>query len=542
MKAKLLLSSLLLVSGIAYANSQPRLIVQLVVDQLRGDLIHQYEHEFGEAGFKYLLAHGIDFQNAHHPHANTTTCAGHSTIATGSYPALHGIVDNDWYDRKTKKLIYCMEDLDARPLPTAHTKITIEGRSPRNLKASTMSDEIILAHKGRAFAVSLKDRSAIALAGHAGKAFWFDKTNGGFMTTNYYYTAYPQWVQDWNKNYHPQDYTWNLSQSKERYLNANTPIFPQQLKGLGTTFPHQIANAPSEQYFKFLSKTPKADQLTADFAEHLLDEEQLGKNPNKTDYLGISFSAVDAIGHQFGSSSLEAEDNLLMLDQTLAHLLKTIDQKVGLENALIVLTADHGGGDNPAYLKQNHIDEIKPVDTQDASNKVVALLKKRYQLPAEALMSITPPYVYLNHQIIDEHKLNLSKVSQSVAELLNDQPGVFKAYSLPLTKVEIDWISAKVDRMAYPYRSGDVYLVPPPYQSKGSGSDERVTHGSPWQYDSYVPLLFVNAGFKGQRISRPVFTTDIASTLSALLLIKTPSAAVGEPLHEVIDAMNSNVK
>jgi predicted AlkP superfamily pyrophosphatase or phosphodiesterase len=538
MKAKIFLSTLLLATSITYASTQPRLIVQIVIDQLRGDLIHQYEHEFGDSGFKYLLGHGLDFQNAHHPHANTTTCAGHSTIATGSYPALHGIVDNDWYDRKSNKLVYCMEDPNALPLPTEHTKVTIAGRSPNNLKASTISDEIILARKGKAFGVSLKDRAAIALAGHAGKAFWFDKTNGGFMTTIYYYTAYPQWVQKWNNNYHPQDYTWNLSGAKEKYQNANTPIFPQHIKVFGKTFPHKIADAPSEQYFKFLSKTPKADQLTADFAELLLTEEQLGKNPNKTDYLGVSFSAVDAIGHQFGSSSLEAEDNLLMLDKTLAHLLKTIDQQVGLDNTLIVLSADHGGGDNPAYLTQNHIAEIKPLNEQDASKKVVNLLKQQYNLPAETLMSITPPYVYLNHQIISAHKLDVSTVSRTVAELLNHQPGVFKSYTLPVTNVEKDWVSAKVNRMAYPYRSGDVYLVPPPYQTKGSNSDDRVTHGSPWQYDSYVPLLFVNARFKPQQITRPVFTTDIASTLSALLRIKAPSAAVGKPLPEVINAVN----
>ncbi len=540
MKTKLFFSTFFLSVCLTHANSQPpKLVVQIVVDQLRGDLIHQHQSQFGEDGFNYLLNHGLDFHNAHHPHANTTTCAGHATIATGSYPAMHGIVDNDWYDRKTNKLVYCMEDFTAIPLPTSHTKKTNDGRSPRNLKASTISDEIILAHKGKAFAVSLKDRSAIALAGHAGKAFWFDKSNGGFITTNYYYSAYPQWVDNWNKNYHPQNFTWNLSQAKAAYQNANTTVFPQHIKEFGQTFPHQIANAPSEQYFKFLSKTPKADQLTADFAEHLLVAEHLGKTANQTDYLGISFSAVDAIGHQFGPNSLEAEDNLLILDQTIAHLLKNIDKQVGLDNVLIVLTADHGVADSPSYLKEHHIAEIKPLNANDASQKVIAFLNERYKLPKETLMSITPPYVYLNHEIIAAHQLSLSSVSQNVAELLNHQPGVFKAYPLPIINIERDWITAKVDRMSYPYRAGDVYLVQPPYQSKGAHSDDRVTHGSPWQYDSYVPLLFVNAGFKAQRIARPVFTTDIAPTLSALLVIKSPSAAVGEPLAEVLAALDN---
>lgn len=537
MKNTFIAPLLFLATCLSHASTQaPKLVVQIVVDQLRGDLIHQHQTQFGSDGFNYLLSHGLDFHNAHHPHANTTTCAGHSTIATGSYPAMHGIVDNDWYDRKTNKLMYCMEDNKAQPLTTSHTLKLTEGRSPRNLKASTISDEIVLARKGKAFAVSLKDRSAIALAGHAGKAFWFDKTNGGFITTNYYYSSYPQWVSNWNKNYQPTNFTWNLSQAKENYQNANTPVFPQVIKEFGQGFPYQIANAPSEQYFKFLSKTPKADQLTADFAEQLLASEQLGKTANHTDYLGISFSAVDAIGHQFGPNSLEAEDNLLMLDKTIAHLLQRIDQQVGLDNVLIVLTADHGVTDSPSYLKAHKIAEIKPINLKDANQKIISFLSKRYQLPKETLMEISPPYIYLNHQIIADHKLSLTKISLDVAELLSHQPGVFKAYPLPIVNIERDWITAKVNRMAYPYRSGDVYLVQPPYQSYGAHNESRIAHGSPWRYDSYVPLLFVNGGFKAQRIARPVFTTDIATTLAALLMIKSPSAAVGEPLTEVLTA------
>lgn len=537
MKHKLFFLALFLSNYLSHATNQPpQLIVQIVIDQLRGDLIHQHQTQFGANGFNYLLNHGFDFLNAHHPHANTTTCAGHATIATGSYPALHGIIDNDWYDRKTNKMVYCMEDLNVNPLANTHTLHKIEGRSPKNLKASTISDEIILARKGKAFAVSLKDRSAIALASHAGKAFWFDKTNGGFITTNYYYNTYPQWVTQWNNDYQPKDFTWNLSKPKEYYQNANTPVFPQQLKAFKQGFPHQIANAPSEQYFKFLSKTPKADQLTADFAEHLLAAEQLGKTKNKTDYLGISFSAVDAIGHQFGPNSLEAEDNLLMLDQTIAHLLQSLDKQVGLDNVLIVLTADHGVEDSPSYLKMHHIAEIQPLNIPETSQKVIHFLKERYQLPENTLMAISPPYLYLNHDIISAHQLNLTAVSQNVAELLAHQPGIFKTYTLPAIAIEKDWLTEKVNRMAYPYRSGDVYLVQPPYQSLGAHSENRVTHGSPWQYDSYVPLLFVNSRFKPQQIARPVFTTDIATTLAALLMIKPPSAAVGEPLLEVLTA------
>lgn len=527
----------LLSTFLSYADShQPRLVLQLVVDQLRGDLIHKHQQQFGTNGFNYLLSHGLNYHNTHHPHANTTTCAGHATIATGSYPSMHGVVDNEWYDRKSRQLIYCMEDLKASILPTIHTNKTHPGRSPRNLKASTLSDEILLAKKGKAFGVSLKDRSAITLAGHTGKAFWFDKINGGFITSDYYYSSYPLWVQKWNKLYEPKEFNWNLSHSITEYQNAKNPVFYQKKNNFGQIFPHHVTNPPSDEYFTSLSRTPKADQLTADFAEQLLIEEQLGLTTNQTDYLAISFSAVDAIGHQFGPNSLEAEDNLLKLDKTLAHLFAVIDKKVGLKNTLIILTADHGVGDSPSYLKANHITEIKPINVKASEQLVRSLLKKRYQLPDEALMTIIPPYVYLDHGVINDHQLNLSEVSYFVAQALTYQPGIFKAYTLPVTGIEKDWISTKVDKMFYPYRAGDVYIVQPPYQTNGKNNDNRVTHGSPWQYDSYVPLLFAHPNFKAQMISRPVKTTDIAPTLAALLMIKPPSAAVGQPLSEVLSA------
>jgi predicted AlkP superfamily pyrophosphatase or phosphodiesterase len=510
-------------------TNQPKLIVQIVVDQLRGDLIQKHQKQFGNAGFNYLLSHAINYRNTHHPHANTTTCAGHATIATGSYPALHGIINNDWYNRKSKQLIYCMEDQKESILPTQYTKVPIPGRSPRNLNASTLSDEVVLSNIGRSFGVSLKDRSAIALAGHAGKAFWFDTTNGGFITSSYYYKNYPFWVKNWNNNYKSPNYEWNLSRPKSKYQNINFPVFPQIDQAFGQSFPHHVKHSEEQNYFKALSRTPKADQLTADFAEQLLIAEHLGAKANKTDYLGISFSGVDAIGHQFGPNSLEAEDNLLILDKTLAHLFAVIDKQVGLNNTLIVLTADHGVNDGPAYLKAHHIVEIKPINIPELEQYIRTSLQKRYDLPEQALLLITPPYVYLNHKIIRQNKLPLNEVSRYVAEALTMRPGIFKAFTLPVAQAEKDWLSNKVNRMYYPNRTGDIYIVQPP-------NIFRVSHGSPWNYDSYVPLLFVNPGFKAQSIVRRVSTTDIASTLAALLMIKEPSAAVGQPLEEVINA------
>jgi predicted AlkP superfamily pyrophosphatase or phosphodiesterase len=525
---------LLIWSQILLAHQpQPKLIVQLVVDQLRGDLIHQYQNEFGGQGFNYLLKHGLDFQNAHHPHAYTITCVGHATIATGSYPSLHGIIANDWFDRDTHQDRYCVEDNTSAILPTFRTKKTIEGRSPRNLQASTLSDEIVLSKKGRAFAVSLKDRAAITLAGHAGKAFWFDKENGGFVTSQHYYSNYPNWVMDWNHHYDPQNETWELSQYRSFYRFAAEPIVENKFPGFNKTFPHTTGNPDSPFYYKYLSMAPKADELTADFALRLLAEERLGRHPNKTDYLAISFSAVDAIGHQFGPNSLESEDNLLRLDKTLAKLLNSIDQHVGLDHTLIILTADHGVTDAPTYLKTHGMNNVPAVNQEDLRKSIESTLKEEFNLPPQALQAIRLPYVYLDHKIINQHKLSLAKINNTLVETLRHQPGVFQVYPLPLNGVETDWLSVKVDKMAFPNRAGDIYLVPPPYQVSAQ-KELRVDHGTPWRYDSYVPLLFVNPAFQAQQFSEPAYTTDIAPTLAAILQIKAPSAAVSHPLQAVM--------
>lgn len=523
-------------STILFAKaSPPKLVVQLVIDQLRGDLLNQFHQEFGSGGFNYLLAHGLDYHNAHHPHANTVTCAGHATIATGSYPALHGIIDNGWYDRKSKQNLYCVEDLKSAILPTPRSQKQLAGRSPRNLLASTLSDELVLAQAGRAFAVSLKDRAAITLAGHAGKAFWFDKENGGFVTSQHYYSTYPQWVSEWNRHYETRDETWALSHQTNTYRYAEAPRFLNRFPGFGVNFPHRLGSPGSPEYYKFLSMTPIADELTADFAINLLVHENLGKTLSKTDYLAISFSAVDAIGHQFGPNSLESEDNLLRLDKTLAKLLAAIDKQVGLENTLIVLTADHGVSDSSVYLAAHKMAENHSLKTPELQTIIEQALANHYQLPAASLEAISLPYIYLDHQLINKHQLSVTEVSTYLAEILRQQTGIFQAYPIPLTNIEPDWLSAKVDKMAFPKRAGDLYLVPPPYQALADKSEQRVAHGTPWQYDSFVPLLFVNPAFKVQRITKAVSTTDIAPTLAAILAIKLPSAAVGQPLPEVIE-------
>src|SRR3990167_1713890 len=380
--------------AMAATTASPKLIVQIVVDQLRGDLLSQTQNEFGTDGFNYLLDHGINYQNAHHPHALTVTCVGHATIATGSTPSLHGIVANDWYDPRTNRLVYCTEDPDNPTLATSRSKSEAPGQSPRNLVASTFSDELVLAERGRAFGVSLKDRSAITLAGHAGKAFWFDKKHGGFVSSGFYYQQYPNWVDNWNAAYHPKNETWKLMSERSSYRFAKVRPIQNHFPHFGDTFPHTLGEPSSSTYYKNLAMTPFADELTADFAMTLLKKEKLGKTLNKTDYLAVSFSVVDVIGHHFTPNSLEYEDNLKRLDKTIAKLLKIIDAEVGLKNTFLVLTADHGTTDSPHWLAENHIQPIPALDIKHLQQSMNTLMLARFKLPAQAVLSINPPYVY----------------------------------------------------------------------------------------------------------------------------------------------------
>ena len=529
----LTIAFLLCFSSVFAHASAPRLIVQIVVDQLRGDLLTQYQNDFGTDGFNYLLNHAINYENAHHPHALSVTCVGHATISTGSTPAMHGIIANDWYDPQTKKLVYCTEDPQSPLLANVRGKNTGTGQSPKNIMASTFSDELMLAERGRSFGVSLKDRSAITLGGHAGKAFWFDKEHGGFITSQYYFDKTPEWINQWNTAYHPTNETWSLLNPINTYHYAKQPSTKRDFPGYGEQFPHHLGEPSSKNYYTYLAMSPIADRLTEQFAVRLIEQEKLGKSQDKTDYLGISFSAVDVIGHQYGPNSLESEDNLRQLDKTIAALLKSIDQQVGLNNTLIILTADHGMTDSPDWLKQHHITPTEGLNINQLQKVMTELLATRYQLPKNAIEFIKPPYVYLNHELIAAKGLNLSEVSLYLASMLQHQPNLYNVYTLPLTNTQNDWLSHKVSKMAQPDRAGDLFLVPYPHQDITDSNVVYTTHGSPWNYDSYVPLLFVNPGFKTMHITRPVYSTDIAPTLSSILKIKAPSASIGKPLKEL---------
>ena len=540
-------------------KSHPKLILQITVDQLRGDMPRSVYERLGEDGFRYFYEQGIVYENAQHGHANTETVVGHATLATGAYPADHGMVGNIWYDKELKRLVYNIEDsrytltgkggdVDKSTEVDGTQKVALsDGRSPSNMLVTSFSDELAMSTwgKSKVFGVSVKDRGAVTLAGHAGKAFWFSKSSGEFISSTYYYDEYPKWVEAWNNQKHATKYagtSWELLYDKSTYTQGEFDDMPYEIEMpvFGIVFPHAFGEADFPYFNTFITFSPAGDELTLDFAKALLVNEEVGKD-EITDFLSISFSATDYIGHVFGPNSLESEDNLLRLDRTLAELITFVDKEVGLENTLLVLSADHGAAAVPAQLNEFGI--AAEYIELDSVNKAVAIenIRERFGISQEIIMGYFHPYIYLDKKVIGENGLDLDEVSRAVAEEMVTFHGI--AYAIPSVdllegRIADTRLNAQVLRNFNAKRSGDIYVVWEPHSfpgDDGHGSFTASTHGSPWRYDTFVPLIFAGHGLQPKTIYREVKTVDIALTLSKYLKIKGPSGATGNPLTEVLE-------
>lgn len=539
------------------AQDKPRLILQITVDQLRGDMPIRHLAQFGEGGFRYLMENGIHYNNAHHTHANTETIVGHTTLATGATPAAHGMVGNLWYDRETGRTVYNIEDPEYSILtsgagvdgdteidPTQRAAKS-DGRSPRNILTTTFGDELFLNTGGRAkvFGVSIKDRGAVSMAGHAGKAFWFSKAAGEFVTSDYYYETYPDWVTEWNAKDFPQsfgDKSWDLLKPANTYLfaNNNEQGYKPNFAGFGSTFPHTLGSADGGYFTTLLTLSPFGDQITADFTKALIDAENLGKD-DVTDFLGVSFSVTDYVGHFFGPSSLEAEDNLIQLDRTLADLFRFVDAKVGLEHTLIVLSADHGAPEAPGHLKSLNLPGGYVTPDQWDTAPAVERLKERFGITGDLFEGYDHPYLNLSAELRDSQNIDRVALETAIANELVAFEGV--AYAVPSSRLregslpQNELMKAILNNY-HPARSGDIYLVFQPewFINEMDGLSVTVTHGSPWRYDTYVPILFAGQNISPQTVSRRVHTIDIAMTLALVAGSRPPSGATGEVLLEVL--------
>jgi predicted AlkP superfamily pyrophosphatase or phosphodiesterase len=541
------------------ADPAPKLVLQITVDQLRGDLLARDLVRMGDGGVRYLLDEGIVYRDAHHAHANTETIVGHATLATGAHPAAHGMVGNVWFDRDQGRLVYNVEDPDFPILgagagvdksgeidPTQRAAGT-DGRSPRAIMTSTFSDELAIAHGGTAkiFGVSVKDRGAISMAGHAGKAFWFSKKAGAFITSGYYYDRYPDWVTEWNARRLPFAYagkSWELLHERGSYRNGARDDLPYEtdLPGFGRIFPHPFGPADGKLFTTLLTTSPAGDALTVDFAKALIAAEELGGDA-VTDYLSISLSSTDYVGHLFGPSSLETEDQILRLDRLLADLFAFVDDRVGLDRTLIVLSADHGAADPPGYLAELGVPARYLDPAEWDKEPGLARLGKRFGIGKELISAYFHPYIYLDKEAIAAAGLDQERVERAVAEEVMRLPGIELAISSTALAMgdypDLPIIRSVLNNFS-PSRSGDVFVVFEPHSfiNDFDGLTVAAHHGSPWRYDTFVPLIFAGYGLTPRRIARRVETVDLAPTLSAILGLKPPSGAAGAPLEEVLAA------
>jgi predicted AlkP superfamily pyrophosphatase or phosphodiesterase len=539
--------------AVADERSSPdiKLVLQITVDGLRADLLNRYADSFGEHGFRYLMQNGTVYTNAQYQHANTETIVGHTTLATGTFPAQHGMIGNVWFDRDASELAYNIEDADSPILPTREQSSTGEqvdpaqklartkGRSPKAFLVPTFGDGLAAYYGGRSkvFGVSGKDRSAVAMAGKTGKAFWYSTDNGDFVTSRYYYDDYPVWVSSWNDQHKAEKYAdseWALLSDKSSYLLAGQDDRPYEadLKGYGRIFPHRFGEAGSKLLFTQLAVSPVGDELLLDFSRALIENEQLGQDAIP-DYLSLSFSAVDAVNHFFGPSSLENEVVIRRLDDTLAELFEFIDATVGLKHSLIILSADHGMADMPEYMT-----ELGYAAGRLVPQEIVAHANQAGQKLGidEIVRFFYRPYIYLNNEKIAAAKLDPVKVEQAIADALTDFDGINLAVSTrSMATVKGNPLIEQVRNNQHITRSGDIYIIQEPYWFLFDEGPIASMHGSPWRYDTHVPIIFSGQGIDAQQVHRLVHPVDVAPTIAALLGMTAAAAAKGSPLMEVLN-------
>jgi predicted AlkP superfamily pyrophosphatase or phosphodiesterase len=515
----------------------PDLVLLVTVDQLRGDMPTRFRTRFGPGGFRYLMDNGTVFTNAHYEHLNTTTAPGHATLATGGNAPQHGIVGNDWFDSQTRQTVYNTED--RRHSVIGASGDPAEGRSPKNLTSTTFGDELVLASAGRSrvFSVSIKDRGAILPGGHTGKAFWYSDATGRFVTSTWYYDTYPVWMARWNAE-NPaaafRDAEWSLLLPAQTYTfrDRDDRWFERSFGRLGRTFPHPLRGGSEALFHETLPYTPMGDQLTLEFLETLVEAENVGRN-GATDLLAVSFSATDYIGHAFGPYSLEAEDNLLRLDRTLAKLFAFIDERTGLRNTLVVLAADHGVSPSPEYMAELGYDAGR-LKTTAVMRRINNALRQKYRISSDLAIEFQWPSLYLDTVAVDSLGLDLADVERTVAQEAMAIHGV----ALALTRSDLmngalpSTPAARLAANAFQrQRSGNVLLVEAAFWYLEKTADgDTATHGSVYNYDNHVPIMIAGPGIGRGTVDTRVAPHDLAPTICNYLGIAAPSGSVGQPL------------
>jgi hypothetical protein len=531
----LALSTLVLVSN---GQNPPKLTIVLVVDQMRSDFLFKYEPLFGTNGFRSIIDYGFVFRNAHYSYAPTYTGPGHACISTGSVPALNGIIANDWYDRTSNGMTYCVSDPNVKGIGS---NSKAGNMSPRNLLSSTLGNELKLSYpESKSIAIALKDRSAILSSGHySDGTYWYCDESGNFITSSHYQNQLPNWLNEFNQLRLPEKYIklgWELLLPLNKYsmvvLPDNNP-FEGKLPGSSTpTLPWRSTSWSPQKGFGWVKNIPAGNTLTFDLAKATILGEKLGLR-NSSDLLFISLSSTDIIGHTFGIHSLELADTYARLDKDIMEFISFLNHSLGSGNWQLVLTADHAAAENPNYLKQmgGNAGIISNEFIKKGLNELSISL-----LGTEIVESVCNLQVYINpKKIIDFEKYNATirefrswLISQNFTlSVLNSEQLLNSNHSLP-------WIS-KIARGFMEIRCGNLFIIPKPGWLEMEWQSTGTTHGSIYNYDTHVPLIFYGAKIKPGHSNQTVFIEDIAPTLALILKCSLPSASIGTPLSLPLD-------
>ncbi|MHB8906188.1 MAG: alkaline phosphatase PafA [Melioribacteraceae bacterium] len=514
---------------------RPKLVVGIVVDQMRFDYLYRFNPYFGKNGFIRLMNEGSNFTFAHYNYSPTNTAPGHASIYTGTTPYFHGVIANDWYDKVKNKMIYCVNDTTVKSVGSNDQ----EGEmSPKNLLATTITDQLKLSNNNasKVISISLKNRGAVLPGGHcANAAYWYDLKTGNVITSSYYMNALPKWVNEFNDQKLVLKYLskgWQLSLPESDYLISSPDDSKYEkdvFKEGKTSFPHLFKHLNDNQKYDAFETTPYGNNIVEEFAKTALVNEKLGKG-KETDFLAISFSSTDHVGHDYGTFSFELQDTYIKLDSLIADLLLTLDNHVGKGNYLLFLTADHAGLETPGILKE------RGLPTGELNNKKFFDSLKSFALrnygDEKIIENHSNRQIYFNRSVIQKKNLNLHEVEQRFTDYMRD---TFPAIASINNRDDLEKQIASRESSNpilngfNPALSGDItYSLQPGYLP--NFLDKGTTHSTAYSYDTHVPLLFYGWHIPKHTNNSSVFTIDIAPTIANLLKIQEPSASIGIPL------------
>jgi predicted AlkP superfamily pyrophosphatase or phosphodiesterase len=516
---------------------RPKLVVGIMVDQMRNDYLYRFYDRYGEEGFKRLLRAGFSCENTNIDYVPTVTAIGHASVYTGSVPAVHGITGNDFLIQATGQSVYCAEDKDVN---TVGSDSDAGKMSPRNMLTTTITDELKLASnfRSKVIGIAIKDRGSILPAGHAADgAFWFDGKTGNWITSSYYMEALPAWAKefnesglvnklsatDWNTLYPIDSYKASFPDS-----NSYEDLYPGKDSA---TLPLATSKMFDGKNYRLVTETPSGNVMTFEFAKKAIEHESLGQR-GETDFLALSLSSTDRIGHRYGPNSVEIEDTYLRLDLDIADFLRFLDEKVGVGNYSLFLTADHGAAHNPNLLLDKKIPAgISPAGS--IQRELNALLDQLYKHP-NLVLSFGNSQIHLNNSLIETNGLDQEKIKKDVIKFMKKQVGVAQVIDMEeVQNASIPHVlKTRIINGYNPRRSGAIQLILDP--GWRTGSPTGTGHSAWYGYDSHIPLIWMGWGINQGKSFQTYNMTDIASTLAALLHIQAPNGNIGQPILEVL--------